>query len=260
MISGYKKFRNSIWEKLMKLVNALSEKFSIVEDLIDSEEVELLGDAVKLIRVLSRGSQYLKKRNFRRFIYGLYIDNASVDQLDKLAKYIESKKTSDYLVHYIVELLSSESREACLLEGLYVAELLRKGKEISYEDMCILGFLNEANDFDITNIEYLNEFLKQYKDETFSYDHKIIKFFKGEGVDSFEIESLFELCIRHSLLGRSYSSSDGIEVEGYNPTHPLESRYRVSNPIEFEEVYYTKEPFNKIINMISKCKSLKSGG
>lgn len=238
----------------MKLLDVLNEKYNEVDNLLESDEVKLFGNFVKIIQILNKGSQYLKKKNFMRFLKGLNFNSISEEQLNKLARYIESKRTSDYLVQYIVELLTSKSGKACLLQGLYVAKLLKDDKEIDFEATCILGFLNEAKDFDITNIKYISEFLTENRINTF--DHKIMDYLRKKEVNYLEIESLFELCVKYSLLGRSYSSSDNIEVEQYDTHHPLESGYRVSYPIEFEESYYTKEPLAIVLEMISMCNDL----
>lgn len=229
-------------EKLEKSIENVLQK---VDELLDSEETELIGDIVNILSKLNKGIIYFRKKNFFRFLKGLSFDSMTEKELNKLSMYIDSKMTSEYLLQFITDLLSSKSNKSCFLAGLYTAKLIQDDKEIDFEAVNILGFLSSSNDYDIDNLKFAND----YFDEDDRIDNKIYS-----ALEPLIIDSLFEKCCRFSIMGKEYSSDGVIEIEDYQPTHPMETGYRSSYPVEIQNSYYKTKLFDLIVELISKGK------
>jgi len=229
-------------EKLEKSIENVLQK---VDEILDSEETELAGDIVNILSKLNKGIIYFRKKNFLRFLKGLSFDSVTENELNKLSRYIDSKITSEYLLQYITDMLSSKSNKSCFLAGLYTAKLIQSDKELDFEAVNILGFLTNSNDYDIDNFKFAND----YFDEDDRINKKIYS-----ALEPLIIDSLFEKCCRYSIMEKEYSSDGVIEIEEYQPSHPLETGYRSSYPVEIQNSYYKTKLFDLIVELILKGK------
>lgn len=228
-----------------KLEKSIQNVLQKVDEILDSEETELVGDVVNVMSKLNKGIIYFRKKNFLRFLKGLSFDSVTEKELNELSRYIDSKTTSEYLLQFIIDMLASKSNKSCYLAGLYTAKLIQADKEIDFEAVNVLGFLTNSNDYDIDNLVFTNN----YFDEDDKIDNKIYS-----AIDPLIIDSLFEKCYRYSILGKEYNSDGVIDIEEYQTSHPLEAGYRSSYPIEIYNSYYKTKLFDLIVELITKGK------
>lgn len=235
----------------MNLIESINEKYKEVSDFLEDDSTQILGDISKVLKIFINTRKLYKEKKFIKFLKGLEFEDMNSNQVEKLSKYIKNKTTSEYLIQYIEKMLGSMSYLACFLIGMYTSILINKDKEIDYEATNILGFLLEANDFDIKNLKKLDNYFSE-KNKT-NIDYTGYEELKDIEIPREEISTLIEKCIRYSLLDKYYYNESPLNVEEYQPTHPLDSGFRVEDTIEITQSIGKTETYEVLIDLVNKC-------
>lgn len=151
-------------DKLLELradVKNVYDKVAQLSDLKDiifeDENMELVCDSIAVARYLKKGAEIYNMTKFRYFLKGLKSDNASEQQLNELYDYIDNSNKAEFISGVFKKIISSNSKLACYVMGIYMNEMIEKKKDITQTDMIILNALENINDFDIKNFKIIME-------------------------------------------------------------------------------------------------------
>lgn len=138
-------------EKTIEVLEKINEHLQTYVDKKDSLPIlEVVGDASSLVGFLTKSISWIGKMKFKAFLKGLFYENPSPHEMDKLLKYIEkSEKRTEFITNELDKVLASNSKIACCIMGILTSKMINLNRDATYEDLLLIQALKELNDFEI---------------------------------------------------------------------------------------------------------------
>ena len=135
------------FNKVIEIIEESSDNWINLKDKLP--EIEVTEDFSSLVKLADKGIRLLSMRKFKIFLDGLFYEDISYENIDKLLNYVKNKEKAEFITNTFDKVLDANSRIACCIMGLLINEMINCNRDVEYKDLLLIQSLKELNDFEI---------------------------------------------------------------------------------------------------------------
>ncbi|GGG05877.1 hypothetical protein GCM10010912_58150 [Paenibacillus albidus] len=235
-----------VWEKATAHI---SHYLDLKKGVTESEVVEVLGDAFKLVGFVKNTTTLIMQKRFESFLKGFNSEGTPTEaQIEKLIDYIDDETKAEFIADTFSKIMLARSSKACLIMGTLLNEFLEKKDQLTHDKLVCMQALSQFFDDDIKNFNFIRGYLHNSKKRSVRPTGQFIgKAFSSaiseKGLDKHSVFLTIEKAVSAQLLVK-YNEVK-LDIAEDDPS--------ISSSAEVEEYFQVTEPGESLNWYIIKC-------